>query len=289
MRLSIQDRLVPGRSLRERYENALRYGFHALELSERPAFGEAEEAIRQRIPVSAICGGYRGWLIDPDPERVALARADLERLVDFAGELGTGCVVVPIWGRTRHLPGIATGRTRSEDEALFIEGLARLGACAERAGALLYVEPINRYQNDVCVTIDDALRLRARVGSPAVRVMGDAFHMNIEEADMGAAVLSAGEWLGYIHLADSQRLEPGTGHLDLVPIFSALARMRYRGYASLECAGLSGDAATVLPRAVSYLRAKIAEAEAIAADGKPVNGRPDTALATGNEEARRDR
>ncbi len=251
---------MPGPSPRERYDNALRYGFDAIELSERPAFDEAREAIRERIPVSAICGGYRGWLIDPDPEQAARARSDLARLLDLAGELGTGCVVVPIWGRTRHLPGIATGRTRHDDEAIFVEAMTELAARAERAGALLYIEPINRYQNDVCVTIEDALRLRARVGSRAVRVMGDAFHMNIEEADIGAALLSAGDQLGYVHLADSQRLEPGMGHLDFVPIFSALARMRYSGYASLECAGLSGDAAVVLPRAVSYVRAKMVEA-----------------------------
>ncbi len=255
LRLSVQDRLVPGNTLRGRFDDARRYGFDAIELSERPAFDEAREAIRERIPVSAICGGYRGWLIDPDPEQASLARADLERLVDLAGELGTGCVVVPIWGRTRHLPGIATGRTREEDEGLFVDGLRELGTRAERTGALLYIEPLNRYQNDVCMTIADALRLRERVASPAVRVMGDAFHMNIEEADMGDALTSAGEWLGYIHLADSQRLEPGMGHLDFAPIFAALARLRYSGYASLECARLSGDADVVLPRSVSYLHA----------------------------------
>ncbi|MFN2520638.1 MAG: TIM barrel protein [Candidatus Limnocylindria bacterium] len=260
LRLSVQDRLVPGDTLRARFEDARRYGFDAIELSERPAFEEAREAIRERIPVSAICGGYRGWLIDPDPEQAAVARADLERLVDLAGEIGTGCVVVPIWGRTRHLPGIATGRTREEDEEIFVDAMQALGSRAERTGALLYIEPLNRYQNDVCVTIADALRLRERVGSPAVRVMGDAFHMNIEEADMGAALTSAGEWLGYVHLADSQRLEPGMGHLDFGPIFAALARLRYAGYASLECARLSGDADVVLPRAVSYLRAAINDA-----------------------------
>jgi sugar phosphate isomerase/epimerase len=101
----------------------------------------------------------------------------------LAGELGTGCVVVPIWGRTRNLPNIGTGRSRDADELIFVEGMRGLASRAERAGAKLYVEPINRYQNDVCVTIADALRLRERIGSTAVFVMGDVFHMNIEEAD----------------------------------------------------------------------------------------------------------
>ena len=259
VRLSIQERLLPGASLRERWDNARRYGFEAIELSQQP-FDDGEIALREHIPISAICGGYRGWLIDPDPENIRLARKDLARLVALAGELGTGCVVVPIWGRTRNLPNIGTGRSRDADELIFVEGRRALASRAERAGAKLYVEPINRYQNDVCVTIADALRLRERIGSDAVFVMGDVFHMNIEEADMGASLESAGARLAYMHLADSQRHEPGRGHLDLAPVFAALARLKYTGYASFELAALSGNADAVLPASVTYVRAKMREA-----------------------------
>lgn len=259
VRLGLQDRFAPGASLREKWQRAQGYGFDALELSVEP-IAAARECIRDHIPVSAICGGYRGWLIDPDEERRRLAREDLAALVDLAGELGTGCVVVPIWGRTRNLPGIATGRTTAEDEELFVTAMAKLGALAERSGAKLYIEPLNRYQNDVCVTIADALRLRARIGSSAVFVMGDVFHMNIEEADLGASLLEAGGHLRHMHLADSQRLEPGMGHLDLRPVFSALAQIGYDGFASFELARLSGDADTVLPASVAYVRGKLREA-----------------------------
>jgi sugar phosphate isomerase/epimerase len=259
VRLAIQDRLLPGATLHERFDNARRYGFEAIELSERP-FDDAEIALREHIPISAICGGYRGWLIDPDADKIRLARKDLAHLVALAGELGTGCVVVPIWGRTRNLPNIGTGRTREEDETIFVDGMRALASRAERAGSRLYVEPINRYQNDVCVTIADALRLRDRIGSDAVFVMGDVFHMNIEEDDLGASLDSAGPRLGYLHLADSQRHEPGRGHLDLIPVFAALARLRYHGYASFELAALSGAADEVLPPSVAYVRSKMKEA-----------------------------
>ena len=259
MRLSIQDRLLPGASLRERYDNARRYGFDAIELSQQP-FEDAEVALREHIPISAICGGHRGWLIDPDPENVRLARKDLAHLVALAGELGTGCVVVPISGRTRDLPGTGTRRARDADELIFVEGMRGLASRAERAGARLYVEPINRYLNDLCVTIADAMRLRERIGSPAVFVMGNVFHMNIEEADVGGALESAGQWLAYVHLADSQRREPGRGHVDFAAVFAALARLGYRGYTSFELAALSGDPDAVLPASVAYVRSKMADA-----------------------------
>jgi sugar phosphate isomerase/epimerase len=260
-RIGVQDRLVPGATLFDKYEAARRFGFDALELSDRPAFDEARAAIREKIPVTAIAGGYRGWLIDPDPEKIAAARTDIATLLDLAGELGTGIVVVPIWGRTRNLPGIATGRTREEDEALFIEGLRPLAERAERSGARIFVEPLNRYQNDVCVTIADATRFRDAIGSPAVLVVGDTFHMNIEEADMGASLAEAGERLGYVQMADSQRFEPGAGHIDFSSIFSALAGIGFAGDIGLECASLSGDPEVVLPRTAALLRDLIRESE----------------------------
>ena len=55
-RIGVQDRLVPGATLSEKYDAARRFGFDALELSERPAFDEARAAIRARIPVTAIAG-----------------------------------------------------------------------------------------------------------------------------------------------------------------------------------------------------------------------------------------
>lgn len=249
---------MPGATIAERADRARRYGFDAIELSLPPVVDHAREALRHGTSVSALCGGYRGWLIDPDPALVALARADLHEQLAVAGELGAACIVVPIWGRTRNLPGIATGRTSADDAALFVEGLRELAVTAERTGATLVIEPLNRYQNDVCNTITDALRFRGLAGSPAVKVMGDTFHMNMEEADMAAALESAGDLLGYVHLADNQRLEPGRGHIDFTALLTALARIRYEGYVSLELLRLSREADEALPAAAAFLRERLA-------------------------------
>ena len=92
-------------------------------------------------------------------------------------------------------------------------------------------------------------------------MVGDTFHMNIEEADMAASLAEAGERLGYVQMADSQRFEPGAGHIDFTPIFSALAGMGYAGDIGIECAGLSGDAEIVLPRTAALVRDLLRESE----------------------------
>ena len=266
--LAVQSRLVPGASLREKYDTARSYGFDGMELSGFPMIDLAREAIRDGVPITAMCSGHRGWFIDPDPELIAACKEDVKVLLELGAELQAPLIVVPIYGRTHNLPThCGTGRTREEDRALWLDGLREVTEHAEQVGGSLLIEAINRFENSISVKLGDAVGFARDMDSPHVRAMGDVFHMNIEEVDMGAALEAAGEMLAYVHLGDSQRLEPGQGHLDWPNVFRGLARMGYDGYASLEC-NLSGAGEEVLPAAVRFLRSTIADAEA--AEGSAV-------------------
>jgi len=263
IRLAVQSRLVPGATLAERYERALSFGFDGMELSVAnpgPTMLDlADEAIRSGIPITAICSGHRGWLIDPEPDQVAAARSDIRGLLDASAALGAPLILVPIYGRNRKFTTCLTGRTPEEDEALWLEGLRESAEHAEQVGGTIVVEAINRYENSVSVTLADAQRWARAMGSPSVRMMGDVFHMNIEERDLAEAFVSVADDLAYVHLGDSQRLEPGQGHLDFDGVFSGLRRAGYEGWASMEC-NLSGDPATVLPASVVFVREAMATA-----------------------------
>jgi sugar phosphate isomerase/epimerase len=257
IRIGVQSRLVPGATLNDRREAALRMGFDGIELSGTDMLAMAREAIDDGVEVTAICSGHRGWLIDPDPEMVAVARTDIRALLEYAARLDAPLILVPIYGRNEKLPNAGTGRSHAEDEALWLEGLREATDHAERIGARILVEPINRYENPLSITVADAMRYAAAMDSAAVRPMADVFHMNIEEADLAAAIEAARGVLGYVHLGDSQRLEPGRGHLDFDAIFGALRRIGYDGWATIEC-NLSGPADVVLPEAARFLRARMA-------------------------------
>jgi sugar phosphate isomerase/epimerase len=83
--------------------------------------------------------------------------------------------------------------------------------------------------------------------------MGDFFHMSIEEADIAASLRAAREYLVHVHLADSNRLQPGAGHTDFAGAFGALRDMSFDGYMVMEC-GIRGDPREVLPEVVLHLR-----------------------------------
>jgi sugar phosphate isomerase/epimerase len=58
--------------------------------------------------------------------------------------------------------------------------------------------------------------------------------MNIEEADVAAAIRAGGKHIGHVHLADSNRRPAGFGHTDFGPIAQALRDIGYGGYVSAE-------------------------------------------------------
>jgi sugar phosphate isomerase/epimerase len=83
--------------------------------------------------------------------------------------------------------------------------------------------------------------------------MGDLFHMNIEEDDPGESIRRADGYLAHVHLADSNRAQPGAGHNDFASAFGALREIGFDGYLAMEC-GIRGGAEMVLPQVVRHLR-----------------------------------
>src|SRR5437763_1235296 len=99
----------------------------------------------------------------------------------------------------------------------------------------------------------DAVSIVEEVGSSAVSVIADTFHMSIEETDIGAAIRDAGAHIEHVQLGDSDRLEPGHGHYDWPETLDALEAIGYDGWLAMECR-LSGPPAEVLPRVAELLR-----------------------------------
>jgi D-psicose/D-tagatose/L-ribulose 3-epimerase len=72
------------------------------------------------------------------------------------------------------------------------------------------------------------------VGSPALRLHLDTFHMNIEEKFQGAAIRKAGRHLAHLHACGSDRGTPGNDHTDWKSIARALKDIRFKGYVVIE-------------------------------------------------------
>src|ERR671911_2250710 len=145
----------------------------------------------------------------------------------------------------KRLPPFEVPRTEEEDRRVLLDALEELGEHAESEGTLVLLEPLNRYEDHMLNRVEQAVELCQTVGRPSIKVMGDLFHMNIEEDDLGETIRRAEGHLAHVHLADSNRLQPGAGHTDFAGAFDALHDIGFDGYMAMEC-GIRGDAREVL-------------------------------------------
>lgn len=96
------------------------------------------------------------------------------------------------------------------------------------------LEPLNRYESRLVNTAVEGLEVVKRVGAKNLGLLLDTFHANIEERDVGQAFRDAGKRLFHVHLADSNRLPPGCGHLNFEEVWRALAAISYQGGLIIE-------------------------------------------------------
>lgn len=260
--LACQDHLPVGETLRERLIALQEYGFDAVELLGWGLLDRLEEtraALNETgVPVSAICAGFEGSIVHPEPRQRRVALDGIKRLLDVAEQLNAGgLIIAPDYG-TPPLPDL---RPAVDPAALLhdllLAGLREIAEHLRGMHTALYLEPLNRYESQALRHTAPAVALCEEAGSPPIKVLYDIFHMSIEERDPIAALRDAGAHLGYVHLADSNRQLPGYGHTDFAALMSALQAMTYDGAASFEC-GIPGDPAVLLPRTVTLLRSLLA-------------------------------
>jgi sugar phosphate isomerase/epimerase len=256
--------VVPGKTLDERLHNLEEAGYQGIQLS-AISHREGKDAIRKALGQSSIkllIYGRHGQVLAADAETRAQAVKDISEGLHEAAELGVvGSILVPIRTQPALSPpsppsfGVHSMKTVVDlEREILIDQLGKIAPAAEASGVPIILEPLNRYETHLIKSLDDAAAICRAVDSPGIRMMGDFFHMNLEDDDMGAAIERNADCLAYIHLADSGRYQPGTGHLDFTPGFAALKRIGYDGYMTFECK-IKGDATVdALRESASYIR-----------------------------------
>jgi sugar phosphate isomerase/epimerase len=262
MKFAIQNTLLRGDTLSERFQKAAEYGFAAVELAAwgfpNPMpehLGEIEAAMQASgLPVSSLCTMDRDDFVHPDPEERRKRLDGLVEMLQLADAVGArGVVALPIRPPVR-LPDLSP--VADENTLITQVATATLQAAVERTakgGAAIFLEPLNRYEARYLRTVGQAADLCRAADHPRVQIMADLFHMNIEEADIAVALSAVRQHLGHVHLADSNRSLPGHGHTDFVAAFRALQEIGFDGWMALEC-GVPGDPDETLPQAARFLK-----------------------------------
>jgi len=214
-------------------------GFDLLEVAvEDPALvdvGALKAAAAHAGLKLIICGAFGPDrdLANADPTPRANAAAYLRTLIDMAAETGSPLVAGPMYssvGKAR----LETEAERAAEWQRAVEGLRAACAYAAERHVRLALEPLNRFETDMVNVVEQGLRMIADVGSAALGLHLDTFHMHLEERDSAAAIRRAGDRLFHFHACENDRGVPGWGQVHWHAVAGALRDIGYGGDVVIE-------------------------------------------------------
>ncbi len=168
-------------------------------------------------------------LIHADPYYREMSQKYVMECIDMVEALG-GNIITVVPSEVGKVVAMADPDT---EWAWAVEGLKIIADHANKKKVRIGLEPLNRFETNFLNRHDQALRLAADVGE-GVGVCLDAFHLNIEEADVHKAILNTGPHLVDFHVADNNRRAPGEGTIDWKAMINTLKQAGYNGALTVE-------------------------------------------------------
>lgn len=239
MKLAIQEDMLPGRTLKERYLRAADLGFDGVELwsdgLDKRLYDVAEALNEANLPVAAVNLGKNDGYLSPDMAKreaaIGYMRQAMATAVDFRAP---HVIFVPHWGElvTPDLTPHRSDRELAND--LMVWFLRTVSDLAYALGTRLEMQPRNHYETDFMNTVAQAVHFSDVIkDNPHVRIAAHLFDMALEE-DVVDSLQQYHDRVGYIHLSDSNCRLPGEGLLDFAAIAETLHDNEYDGWVTLS-------------------------------------------------------
>ncbi len=194
--------------------------------------GEAYARAGLGASVCAVMGATR----DPShpDEQIQQSGIDyLKHCTDAVAAFGGTVLAGPLYAAVGR-QWQQTPEMRREDLARTAKNLRLAADYAEKKGVRFALEPLNRFETSFINLAEQALELVDLIGSPAVGLMIDTFHANIEEKSLGQAIEMIGPRLYHVHANENDRGTPGTGHVAWNEVAAALKKINYSGAMVIE-------------------------------------------------------
>jgi sugar phosphate isomerase/epimerase len=211
------------------------HGYESIEISGEPYLYDTTH-VRQVLKDNGIrCWGSvtlmfagRNLLAKDEYERASSVQY-VKDCVTMVKELdGSVMTIVP-----GTVGKVSPDATPEEEWQWAVDSMKQIYDHSQKEGIKLGVEPLNRFETYFVSRAAQAIALAQATG-PDCGVCLDAFHLNIEEADPYAAILSAKGMLVDFHVADNNRFACGLGSYDWAKVVRTLKKIRYDGALTVE-------------------------------------------------------
>ncbi|MDB6059403.1 MAG: Xylose isomerase domain protein barrel [Verrucomicrobiales bacterium] len=216
-----------------------KWGFDSIELAvEDPSHIDPAHVKRELDKNGLVCGSVCACM---GPDRDLRGNAQQQRtglkymmkVIDQMVVLDCPSLIGPVYSSVGRADAVPAKEYKQQWRTA-ATNLKALCKYAQERKKQVCLEPLNRFETDFINTCDQAINMVETVGSPALKIHLDTFHMNIEEKDQATAIRKAGKLLGHFHACGSDRGTPGNDHIDWVPIAKALKSIGYKGDVVIE-------------------------------------------------------
>ena len=226
-------------SIKELFPKIAKMGFDMVEIAvEDPEAIDIEivkAALQQYNLEATVCGAFGPGrdLTHEDSSIHENCLSYIESCLDICVELDCGFFGGPMYsavGKAR----MVSPEQRQKEWNLAVKNLKKVCEMAASRGLQIALEPLNRFESDMINTVDDVVRLIKDIDHPASKIMLDGFHMGIEERDIETAILTAGDQLIHLQVAENYRGTPGTGQTCWDAYKRGLEAINYKGAVTIE-------------------------------------------------------
>jgi D-psicose/D-tagatose/L-ribulose 3-epimerase len=226
-------------SIQELFPKIADMGFDVVEIAvEDPSLIDSKavkKALEKYNLKASVCGAFGPSrdFTNEDPAVHANCFNYIQACLDLCVELDVKFMGGPMYsavGKAR----MVSPEQRKKEWQLAVTNLRKVCDAAARRGLQIALEPLNRFESDLVNTADDVVRMVNDIDHPCARIMLDGFHMNIEEKDIENAIVTAGDKLIHLQVAENYRGTPGTGQTNWGAYRRGLEAVNYKGIITIE-------------------------------------------------------
>ena len=216
-----------------------KWGFETVEIPIEDPSHIDPAYVKSELDKNGLVCGSACACMGPDrdlrgtPEQQKTGLDYMMKLIDQIVTLDCPSLIGPVYSAVGRADAVPAEEYKQQWQTV-VNNLRILCEYAQKRGRQVCLEPLNRFETDFINTCNQGLKMIQEVGSPALKLHLDTFHMNIEEKDQGAAIRKAGKHLGHFHACGSDRGTPGNDHIDWKPIAAALKAIKYKGDVVIE-------------------------------------------------------
>ncbi len=233
LNLCLQWGAIPGGEIKEKLDFLEQNGFGAVEIQSgdwpiKNCDAMIEAIKGRKLFIATACGPSDFSYAEPEKRE-----AEVQKFLPIIEALGkmksVGLILCPARGK------VPMGFKELREDFVTNTG-KRLAEHAAKNGTSIVLEPLRRNETPFLRQVADGARMAADIG-PGATVMGDFWHMGLEETSFMGAFICAGKLLSHVHIAGlKERIIPGVHpEADLyVDGFKGLKLIGYRGAVSFE-------------------------------------------------------